>query len=743
MEASELAQRILFGDTLEDKLFDGGRILDRRPGVAQSTPERPGRPADLHLDSWHDRQRVRFGDVRRFNSDKERGLVLHFFANHELLALELIALALLKFPDAPPKFRRGLIATLKDEQKHLSLYIDRMGEIGVEFGEIPVSDFFWRSIGGMETPMDFVTRLSLTLEQANLDYAPHYRDIYKGLGDDATAALMGLVYRDEIRHVRYGLNWFETWRDPTHSQWQAYCDALSKPLTPNRAKGIGFNKEGRRRAGLSDEFVSELELYSRSRGRTPSVYWFNPTCDQEAGRGETQHPRGSRYTPTKMVRDMASDLASLPMYMAAGDDVVLVPARPTISFLRNIHDAGFAIPEFVSYGEGPLDVTGTDLVERRLQGLRPWGWSPEACRALAPLFTNLPPGRVPADETGSQAPEPVTETEPVEQEAMRALYSKGWSTELLQRLLDDIDDLEWICDSRVVGEVCTSTEQVRECLSRLLAAGLSQIVIKGPFGAAGQDQIHTTSFEANAGAAKTAWLQRLLRDFGAVVVEPWLAGRIDLSAQFMTTPDRPIHLLGISRFVTDARGQYLGSFVHQKVAGLDENARRFLYGEGPDGKRLQHLFEHLGTLIQQQTDEASYYGPIGVDALVYEDERCGQLKLKPVIEVNPRYTMGHLALKLAPRVNASRTALWTILRVQDVVEAGFADITAFAAHMEHTNPCKMTAGGLISSGILLTTDPAQARAFTSLLVVGQSLTQCMGYFEEFGGSLGRWTRHWV
>ena len=739
MEASELAERVLFGVTLEDKLLNGGRILDRQPGTAWTTPDRPGRPAELGLDSWHGRERVRFNDVRRFHSDRERGLVLHFFANHELLALELIALALLKFPEAPAKFRRGLIATLRDEQEHLRLYIDRMQAIGVGFGEIPVSDFFWRSISGMATPMDFVTRLSLTLEQANLDYAPHYHDVYSTLGDDATAALMSRVYRDEIRHVRHGLNWFETWRDPSLSQWEAYCGSLGAPLTPNRAKGIGFNREARRRVGLSDEFVCELELYSRSRGRCPSVYWFNPTCDHEVGHG------GSGFTPTRMVRDMARDLAGLPLFLASRDDVVLTPRRPSAGFLGTIHAAGYAIPEFVPYGEGTLDVARTELVDRKLQALCPWGWSPAARRALAPLqaaAAAVDPGD-PASGAGDTRA----------QGALRALYSKSWSHALLRRLLDSVGagEEDWLCDRSVIGQVCTSSAQVDDAVQELWAGDHPDLAIKGPFGAAGQDQIRLSapraggdrSLEACLGRSKTAWLQRLLRDFGEVVIEPWLEGRIDLSAQFAVEPAHPPRLLGITRFVTDARGQYIGSFVHQKAAGLDEAHRRFLYGDGADGKRLRRLFEHLGTIIQQQTDAAGYLGPLGVDALVYRDGQSGQPRLKPVVEVNPRFTMGHLALKLARRVNASRTALWTILRARDLVEAGFQDVAAFAAHMRRTCPCELTAGGQVSRGILFTTDPAQARAFTSLLVVGESLGQCTGYFDELGGPLGRWRRNWV
>ena len=86
-----------------------------------------------------------------------------------------------------------------------------MQAIGVQFGEIPVGDFFWKAIGQMETPMDFVTGLSLTLEQANLDYARHYAEVYRQLDDSETAAILERIYRDEIGHVKHGLTWFRRW----------------------------------------------------------------------------------------------------------------------------------------------------------------------------------------------------------------------------------------------------------------------------------------------------------------------------------------------------------------------------------------------------------------------------------------------------------------------------------------------------------------------------------------------------
>ena len=285
MEIRQFAEQVLFGTRWEDKLVVLDRHEDRAPGAGIKTPSAPGRPPGLGLDEWHHREKLRFRDVRHFHSEKERGLVLHFFANHELLALELMALALLKFPQAPEKFRRGLVQTLKDEQEHVRLYQQRMQEIGVEFGQIPVGDFFWKAIGPMETPMDFVTGLSLTLEQANLDYARHYAQVYRQLDDPETAAILERIYRDEIGHVKHGLTWFRRWQEAELSEWEAYRQTLRFPLGPARAKGIGFNRAGRLQAGFSADYVDELELFSQSRGRCPAVYWFNANCEEQVALG--------------------------------------------------------------------------------------------------------------------------------------------------------------------------------------------------------------------------------------------------------------------------------------------------------------------------------------------------------------------------------------------------------------------------------------------------------------------------
>ncbi len=276
--------------------------------------------------------------------------MLHTFANHELLAMELMAVALLRFPDAPSAWRLGLGRILLEEQEHMRLYLGRMKELGVRFGELPVSPFFWRCLSPMKTPMDFAAGMSLCLEQANLDWCRVYSAAVRGVGDEQTEALLERVYRDEIGHVAHGLRWFRRWKDPQASDWEAFVSALGEPLSPARARGRTLDLEGRRRAGFDEDFIQRIGVYARSRGRQPWVYSFEPGVEAlAAGR-----PLG------KAALGLQRDLAALPHLLASADDIVLAPPqRP--AFLARLKEAGLTVPEFT-----------LELADRKVAGHRPF-----------------------------------------------------------------------------------------------------------------------------------------------------------------------------------------------------------------------------------------------------------------------------------------------------------------------------------------------------------------------------------
>ena len=93
--------------------------------------------------------------------------------------------------------------------------------------------------------------------------------------------------------------------------------------------------------------------------------------------------------------------------------------------------------------------------------------------------------------------------------------------------------------------------------------------------------------------------------------------------------------------------------------------------------------------------------------------------------------MGRVALKLQQAVNSARTALWLVLSRREVTAAGFADLAECAAALEAAYPARlMPDGKQLSGGVLFTTDPAQARSFATVLLVGESLAECEGYLRE-------------
>ena len=119
--------------------------------------------------------------------------------------MELMALCILKLKDAPESFLMGLAHTIVEEQDHMKMYMTRMKELGVEFGEIPVNDFFWNALKDIDSISDYTSGMSLTFEQANLDFSLFYIQELEKLQDYETANILQKVYEDEIGHVSFGL----------------------------------------------------------------------------------------------------------------------------------------------------------------------------------------------------------------------------------------------------------------------------------------------------------------------------------------------------------------------------------------------------------------------------------------------------------------------------------------------------------------------------------------------------------
>ncbi len=255
MELREWAIQILSTDKLEEKLFCPEVLTDFSPGTPLLWKE-PVRPPGMGFHK-HTR-RDKLPRIHELHHLDKRAACLHRFAGHELLAVEIMAYALLAFPDAPPNFRKGVAHTLKEEQHHVRLYQKRMQELGIKFGDLPLYRHFWSYVPHLQTPLQYVSVMSLTFEMANLDFAPYYANIFAQHGDFLSSELMQRIFEDEIKHVSFGYRWLNKLKDPHQPSFETWKANLPPKTTPSRAKGPQFFANHRRLAGIDEEWIRSL-----------------------------------------------------------------------------------------------------------------------------------------------------------------------------------------------------------------------------------------------------------------------------------------------------------------------------------------------------------------------------------------------------------------------------------------------------------------------------------------------------
>jgi len=554
MQMREGAERILFAQSLEEKLLLVPELAsDDSPGKSIVVPDAPGRPEELKMSPKG--VKASFPGVNRMDDDRERGVMMHFLANHELMAAELMALVLLKFPDAPKEYRAGVYEAMREEQIHTLMYMRRMRDCGIDFGDLPVNDYFWKLVAPMETPMDFVTRLNLTFEQSNLDFSKHYAGLFRQVGDMGTAAVLEKIYLDEIGHVGHGVKWFRKWKAQGQTDWQAFKTSLTFPLAPAKAKGMApFNAEGRRLAGLDDDFIRHLEVCEQSRGRTPVVHWFNPNAESHV----LAKVRGRSFSPNKMEVAMERDLEMLLMAWCRRDDLILMRQPPGTDHLAGLKNSGFDLPEIVS-----VDDAAEELGDRKLGGLRPWAWSPDASAQLSDYAGEVPES-VPWQWRGDDP-------------------AKWFSKEIgvsLNELLEIGDSCGNSCGESC-GEFCEDEDLAWRVVQEFLKNG--EVLMKLAFACAGRGHRRVKADAEEQEVRR--WLRKTIDGHGGVVVEPWLDRVLDFSALYeMDASGSPgsgrVRFVGMTEMENDSAGRFLGTRVYSKWgSGLDPEVAEFLVRE--------------------------------------------------------------------------------------------------------------------------------------------------------------------
>lgn len=678
MEIRAFAETILFGTNLGDKLVSvKGGWSDNTPLWTSPMPENPGR-SEKYVPVFRRQGKFDFPKVPEFESARSRAKALHYFANHELEAIELMALALLKFPDAPKTFRLALAGIITEEQKHLRLYMNRMQELGIEFGVYPLSGFFWNALSKADTLKKFTAAMNLTLEQANLDHCLFFQKVFEKVGDEKSAAIMREVLEDEIGHVRHGMNWFQRWHTEG-SQWQNYLENLPNEINPARARGKLFSSSIREAVGFDFDFIKNLEVYSHSKGRVPDLYYFYPFVEYELALG----PHGINI-PKKMY-SLKTDLEILPGYLAKNDDMVLVESPPRTEFLQELKQAGFIVPQFVNKEE-------LKKSDRRIRSFQPWGW----CYHTMKLQKEI-----------SSATTVVLKSEK-EISYFNELYAKTLSLDILKNSPD-------LCEPEIIGQVSRNEDEVGQSISKIRGQGYN-VVIKAILGSSGQNQIQLKG-DGQLDDHQKSWLRRLLKEQGQVIVEPWLDRVFDFSVQMRVNPDGTSKLLGHARFICDDTGKYRGAW----LGGFETHLKKEEVIFVRKNNLLNEITQRIRQTVASALHKKGYSGTAGVDCFVYRDQN-GQLKIKPIVEVNVRNNMGEITVNFSKHMVSRRVGIWQIVGSYELKNFGVNNFLELEKQLKEKYPLRMRES-LIDSGVVFTTDPSRAQSYVSFMLVGNSLSE--------------------
>lgn len=237
--------------------LDVGAVLDEPVAY-------PGRP--LHPELVSPRALKR----RSLHTPRGRAVLLHALAHIEFNAINLALDAVWRFAGMPPGFYHDWMQVAQEEALHFSLLNAHLATLGCRYGDFPAHDGLWEM--AQKTSGDVLARMALvprTLEARGLDAAPPMRDGLAQAGDAPAAAILDIILRDEIDHVRIGNHWFRflcaaRGLDPH----QAYRHLAQRHAAP-RLRGP-FNLDARRAAGFDEAELAALSANLAGDGEAPN-----------------------------------------------------------------------------------------------------------------------------------------------------------------------------------------------------------------------------------------------------------------------------------------------------------------------------------------------------------------------------------------------------------------------------------------------------------------------------------------
>jgi hypothetical protein len=295
--------------------------------------------------------------------------------------------------------------------------------------------------------------------------------------------------------------------------------------------------------------------------------------------------RGRKWSLTAAAKRLNAELACAWAGIASDGDAIRLPAAIEPGLLDLLAEQGLPRVRPVFDSDRARDV-------REFGEIVPWGWTDDVRRW--------------ADRRGLPYRAPP-------QEAVARANARSFSAAIETELGTALPGAATI---RSLDDLARALRGLRSHRGRW--------VVKAEFGMSARERMIGMGESPDRRTAD--WIRaRIARD-GVVHFEPWVERVAEAGVQFAIPETGPPTFEGIAPLLADVWGRYRGS--RFEVDLTFESERR---GAIEAGREVARRAAALG-----------YFGPLGIDACRWRD-LDGEIHLRPVQDVNARWTMGALA----------------------------------------------------------------------------------------------------
>ncbi|MDH6313878.1 hypothetical protein M2137_002669 [Parabacteroides sp. PFB2-10] len=394
----------------------------------------------------------------------------------------------------------------------------------------------------------------------------------------------------------------------------------------------------------------------------PSLHLFNP------GYEPGLLPGSQYYMAPKNVCRMREELALLPLWYAEEYDYVWIEHSGSLDFLAGLPAECFrrATPVSRRDWEGATSLPPLQAA--------PWGLSSQSIHFLEEL------AEVPGRDL----------VVPPWQEAYATLAKRQTAAHCLDKMRQRA--------RQPLPEIPCFLSSVEE-LKAYITTHTPPFVLKMPLSSSGRGLLR---LDDTIPEKEGEWISGALRKQGSISIEKRFQKVRDFALEYQLDATGGIVYHGISLFETAGWKTYCGNL----LAGQAE-----MEGEIADlvGREALEEIKTITPEVLQELFGGVYAGYLGVDMMVYTDEE-GNHRIHPCVEINMRYTMGMVAIRLAERlVDPSAKGIFRVVYDPD----------AWQHHqeMERSFPLKWKSGSILSGYLPLTPviSSTRYRAFVLIL----------------------------